>query len=69
MNRSSTSLQEKTAATVSRLECLACGAKYIGEPVICPPACPKCGYNTMGLVEVLSLKDPWWHLRPCVEVP
>ena len=68
--RDSTSFcpQSPTASALSRLKCLSCNARFIGEPLICPPACPSCGAHTLALVETLSLDDPWWHLLPGVEV-
>jgi hypothetical protein len=53
---------------VLRLECLACGSRQIGDPILCPPPCPDCGYQTMALVERLPMNESWWHILPSVSV-
>jgi hypothetical protein len=63
----SASLQPTASQAVSRLKYLVCGARWIGDCLIYTPTCPACG-GTMALIETLSLHDPWWHLRPRVEV-
>jgi hypothetical protein len=50
--------------TLSRLQCQACGTRWIGECLICPPACPSCGANALALIETPPLDEPWWHLLP-----
>ncbi len=62
------SLQSKASQSVSRLQCLSCGARCIGEPLLRWPVCPTCGANALILVERLPLDEPWWHLLSRLEV-
>jgi hypothetical protein len=53
---------------ISRLQCLRCGRRCVGECLLFLSTCPSCGVHALVEIERLDLSQAWWHLLPLIEV-